>query len=99
MITLRRTASFPAKNFPAALAWSREVCAYAKSKFGVDTTISLPYGGNPNRLCYVMTFDNLASMEQAIQKMMSDPTYMEMFAKSSDVLTVGSAVDEIWSSI
>jgi len=99
MITLRRTVSFPAKNLAAALAWSREVCGYAKSKFGVDITIQVPYGGNPNRFCYVLTYDSLASMEQANQKMMSDSKYMEMYAKSSDLLTVGSAVDEIWSSI
>ena len=99
MITLRRTVSFPAKNLAAALAWSREVCGYAKSKFGVDIAIQVPYGGNPNRFCYVLTYDSLASMEQANQKMMSDSKYMEMYAKSSDLLTVGSAVDEIWSSI
>lgn len=99
MITLRRTVSFPAKNLAAALAWSREICAYGKSKFGVDTMIQMPYGGNPNRFCYMLTYDSLASMEQTNQKMMSDPKYMEMYAKSSDLLIVGSAVDEIWSSV
>lgn len=99
MIMLRRTVSFPAKNFAAALAWSREICGYCKSKFGVDTTIQMPHGGNPNRFCYMFTYDSLASMEQVNKKMMSDPKFMEMYAKSSDLLTVGSAVDEIWSSI
>lgn len=99
MITMRRTGTFPAKNFAAVLAWGREICAYSKSKFGVETTLQIPIGGNPNRICFVMNFENLASVEQAMQKSMSDPKFMEMNAKGSDICIVGSAVDELWTSV
>ena len=99
MITLRRTASVPAKNVGTALAWAREVTAYGKSKFGVDSVLQMPIGGNPWRISFVQQFENLAAMEKSQQNMMSDQKFMEMLAKSSDIYSVGSAVDEVWTNV
>jgi len=99
MITARRTAIVPLKNLGAALAYGRETAEYNKNKFGVKTVLQMPVGGNPWRICFAMQFDSLAAMEQMTQKMMSDPKYMELAAKASDIFVVGSAVDEIWTDV
>ena len=99
MITCRRTVTVPAKNLGAALAYGRESISYAKGKVGVDTKIEMPIGGNPWRMCFVMQFDSLAAFEQAMNKLNSDPKYMELAAKSSDIFVVGSAIDEVWASV
>jgi len=99
MITFRRTVSVPLKNVPAGLAFAREAAGYVKSKFGVEVGLQMPMGGNPWRFCFVSQYDSLASLEQTNQKMMSDPKYMELSAKASDIYIIGSAVDEIWTHI
>jgi len=99
MITYRRTVSVPLKNLSAALAYTRETVGYVKSKFGVETVIQMPVGGNPWRICFAQQYDSLAAVEQTMQKMMSDPKYMELSGKASDIFIVGSAVDEIWANV
>jgi len=43
--------------------------------------------------------ESLAAHEQAMNKVMSDPKYMELLAKAADLFIPGSAVDEFWMSI
>ena len=102
MITFTRTASCPADKFPALMAFAREIAGYVKSKVGVDLKVQVPpTGGNPFRVRWVAQYDNLAALEQILQKLLSDPKYMELAGKASaqGITIPGSAFDEVWLDV
>ncbi len=102
MITFIRTSSCPADKFAAGMAFAREIAAYVKNKVGVDLRVQVPpTGGNPFRLRWVSQYENLASYEQLMQKLLSDPKYMELAGKASGqgITIPGTAFDEVWLDV
>ena len=98
MFTQLRSVNVSARNLVGALAFSREVCEYMKSKVGIDTKIAMPFGGNPNRIFFITDYESLAACEQVWRKLLADPKYMELMVKTSDHFVVGSASDEFWQT-
>jgi len=102
MITFIRTASCPADKFGAAIAFAHEIAGYIKSKVGVEIKVQVPpTGGNPWRVRWVSQYENLAAYEQAGQKLMSDPKYMELAGKASaqGIMMPGMSFDEVWLDV
>jgi len=99
MVKRSRTSSFPSKNLAVAIAWAREVATYVTSKTGAEAKLDLAMCGNPYRIPWVGQTENLGAHEQAWNKAMGDPKYLESLSKAADVFLAGSSVDEFWQSI
>jgi len=98
MITFIRTSDANGVKFPAALAWAHEVAAFVKSKTGLETKVEVPTSGNPYRIRWVTQGESLATHEQNMKKIASDPKYMELMAKAGDLFHARTTCDEIWMS-
>ena len=99
MIAFSRVASIAPGQTASALNLAKEVAAYAKSAVGVDIKISMPIGGNPNRIRWATQYENLAALEVVANKLLNDAKYMELIGKTKDVVIPGSVFDEIWREL
>lgn len=94
----RQAAIVPGKTGPA-IAFAREVAAFAKDRHGIELSIALPYGGNPNRIGWATRFENLGELETKMTQLSTDPKYMEMAATGGTNFIAGSLHDEIWRTL
>ena len=99
MITFVRTASIAPGKVVDAVRFAHTVAELLKSKFGAQMGVSMPIGGNPNRIAWVSTFASLAELEEGFQKFASDPEYLNLVASGAANFLPGSVHDEIWRSI
>lgn len=99
MITFLRTASIGPGKVGSALGFAHEISGYIKSHFGVDVTVHMPIGGNPNRVAWSANYDNLAAFEAMQVRMMSDTDYLGMVAKGSENFLPGSLYDTMWRTV
>ena len=96
MIFFVRTISIaPGKNADA-MAFAHKVTQYVKDKFKRDTHISMPIGGNPNRIAFAARYKDLAEYEAVSVKSLADKNYMELVSAGADLWIAGSLRDEIW---
>lgn len=99
MITLVRTVSvMPGKN-AEALAFAHQVKKHAKDKHGLEISLSMPIGGNPNRIAFVSNAQNLAELETMMTKFASDAEWQKLIAGNAANTIPGSTHDEIWRSL
>jgi hypothetical protein len=99
MITIHRSASIAPGKMVSALAFAREIAEYIKAKTGMELTIAMQIGGDPSRISWSGQNQSLAAYEEVGKKLMGDPKYLEIAAKSADLFIVGSMRDELWNSI
>ena len=99
MITFYRSASIASGKVTSAHGFAREIAAFIKDKVGVDITLSVPVGGNPNRIAWVARYESMAAMESTMDKLMADPKYMELVGRGAENFIAGSVRDEIWRSV
>lgn len=99
MFTWYRTASIAPGRVAKTMAFANEISAYVKKKTGVEVHVGMPVSGNPNRIGWSARYENLAAFETTMAKLMSDPKYMEMVAKSADNFIAGSVHDEFWRDV
>lgn len=99
MIAFYRSASIATGKMPSAMAFAKEVSAYVKDKIGVEVSIAVPLGGNPNRIGWSSRYENLGALETGWNKLLADPKYMEMVSKGAENFIAGSVHDEIWRTL
>lgn len=99
MITFVRTASIAPGKIAEAMAFAHTVAKLIKEKFGADLRISVPIGGNPNRIAFVATYPSLSEFEAVMVKLVADADYMKMLATNASSFLPGSVFDEIWRSV
>ena len=99
MITIIRTASVMPGKQAKALAWAHEVAAFVKATNGADVHVSIPVGGNPNRIRLTAEHENLAAMETSAAKLTSLPQWRELLALSAELLVGESNFTEIWRDV
>ena len=99
MIAFYRSASIAQGKVASALAFAKEISAHIKDKAGVDVSIAVPIGGNPNRIAYVSTYPNLAEFEAASTKLVADADYQKLVAANAANTIPGSVHDELWRSL
>jgi hypothetical protein len=99
MIHVFRTAAIAPGKQASAMAFAREVTAFLASHHGLKLTVNTPIGGNPNRVGWALTYENLAAYEAASARMMTDPQYHELLLKGSENFIAGSIHDEIWRAV
>lgn len=99
MIHFYRAAAIAPGKLASALGFAKEISAYLKDKHGVTVEVAMPIGGNPNRIGWASTYENLAAYEGAMTKMLSDANYMELVRKGTDNFIGGSVRDQLWRSV
>jgi hypothetical protein len=99
MITLVRTASIAPGKLPEAMAFAHKVADLVKNKTGGTISISMPIGGNPNRIAWVSVFANLAELEEGTTKLLGDRDYLSLLAAAATLFLPGSVHDEMWRSV
>lgn len=99
MITFIRTSVIAPGKIGPALAFAKEVAAFVKAKNGTELSITMPVGGNPNRIGWAARFESLADYEAKMSGMMADAKYMELISAGALHFVPGSAHDEIWRSV
>ena len=99
MIFFVRTISIaPGKN-AEAMAFAHKVTKYIKDAFKRDVKISMPIGGNPNRIAFSSRYADLAEFESAASQMMADADYQKLVAGNAANVIPGSVHDEVWRSL
>jgi|SRR5271166_1144098 len=99
MITFVRTISIaPGKNADA-IAIAHNITKYIKDRFKRDVRMSMPIGGNPNRIAFASTYADLAELESAITQTMADADYQKLVAGNAANIIPGSVHDEVWRSL
>jgi hypothetical protein len=96
MVVFSRTASIAPGKTPSAMAFAKEISAYLKTTCAIELEVSVPIGGNPNRICWSTRYKDLAALEATNAKMTSDPKYWELVNKSADHFMAGSICDSMW---
>ncbi len=99
MIHFTRTTSIAPGKVADAMAFANEMIDYLGSAHGQQTTLMMPVGGNPHRLCWYTSYENLGEMEKFVAKTMSDPKYLAILAKAATLFIPGSAHDDIWRTV
>jgi hypothetical protein len=99
MISVHRSASILPGKLTSAVATAKQLAVHFKDLTGVEASVSMPIGGNPNRIGWTSRYANLAALEAAMGKMMADPKFQELAAKGGENFIAGSMHDEIWREI
>ena len=100
MIRWTRTAQIAAGKHQEAVQWAKDLREYTKSKFegGADVKIYLETLGDYGVICWMVDFENLATLELAGQVLDADEGYQERLKASSELLLPGT-FDKVYSSV
>lgn len=99
MITMIRSAAIAPGKGGDAITFAHTVAKHIHSKYGVKLTVSMPIGGNPNRIGWSTSYENLADWEAFSANLMADPDYLAAVAANSATFIAGSVHDDLWRSI
>jgi hypothetical protein len=96
VITFVRKGTIAWGKTKEAMAFAHQVAKMAEEKVGIKVSIGMPIGGNPGRITWVASYDNLAAFESASTKLVTDVDYMKL-TESAAPYFVGSVHDELWT--
>ena len=100
MIRWIRTAQIEQGKQQEAIQWAKDTREYTKTKFegGADVKIFLETLGDLGVMCWMVDFENLATLEIAGNVLDADEGYQERLKAASDIFLPGS-YDKVFSSI
>lgn len=81
-----------------AMAFAKEISAFLKSSYHLDTEVLRPVGGNPQRIAWSARYPDMASMETLNSKMLADPNYWELVNSAAECFIAGTTRDAIWQT-
>jgi hypothetical protein len=99
MITFVRTRSIASGKAVEAMAYAQEITKLVKDKFGVKINVSMPIGGNPDRMAFVSSYASLAELEAQATKLIADADYQKLVAANAPTFLPGATHDELWMSL
>ncbi len=99
MIHFTRTTSIAPGKVADAMTFAGEMIEFISATQGQKMQLRLPIGGNPYRLCFYTSYDNLGDMEKGQAALMADAKYLSILGKSATLFIPGSAHDDIWRSL
>lgn len=99
MIHFIRTSSIAPGKVADAMAFAAEMNDYLATRHGQKMVLMVPIGGNPHRLCWHTSFASLGDMETFQAKTLSDPQYLSLLGKGTNVFIPGTAHDDIWREV
>ena len=94
-----RSASIAPGKVGDAIAFAHTMAKHIHDKYGVKLTVSMPVGGNPNRIAWFATYPSLAEWEALSGKLMTDSDHATAVASNSSTFLPGSVHDDLWRSI
>src|SRR6516225_8708916 len=99
MIAFRRTISVMPGMFSAAMTYANEIKAQVKATSGLDMKIAVPVSGNPSRIAWLSTHENLAEFDTLTKKLLTDQKYQELLKKGAGIVVPDTQFDEIWFTL
>ena len=97
MITFARIAAIVPGKRHEAMTFAHEVVKLVADKVGKTVNISIPIGGNPGRILWVSTYDNLAEFDSISTKLLKDADYKKLLDTGAQYF--GSLHDELWAAV
>jgi hypothetical protein len=100
MIRWTRTARIAQGKQQEAIQWAKDLREYTKTKFegGADVKIFLETLGDFGVICWLVDFENLATIELAGLVLDEDSGYQERLQAASELLMSGT-FDKVYSSV
>ena len=100
MIRWTRTAQIAQGKQQEAIQWAKDLREYTKTKFegGADVKIFLETLGDFGVICWMVDFENLATLELAGQVLDEDSGYQERLQAAGELLLTGT-FDKVYSSV
>ena len=77
----------------------KKLAAYLAKKPGIKVEVSVPVGGNPNRIGWYSLYKDLAEFESTMNKLNADPKYAELVRGGAAVILPGSTNDALWRTV
>jgi hypothetical protein len=99
MITFIRTDSIAPGKLAEALGFAQEIAAFVEKIIGHKVGVSVPVGGNPFRVAWVVALPDLGELEASFKKLQTNPEYMKRVEAAGPYFLPGAAHDQIWSSL
>ncbi|MEZ5652943.1 MAG: hypothetical protein R3E87_20610 [Burkholderiaceae bacterium] len=99
MIRFIRTVTMAPGITAQGIGFAHEMAAHLKNTLGLSTQVMVAVGGNPQRIGWYYECEDLAALDQGLQRMNADPTYHQMSSRTTDFFVAGSFEDTIWRSI
>jgi hypothetical protein len=96
MIIFSRSALIAPDKSTEAMAFVRQMAAHLHDNFGKALEVTVPIGGNPNRIAWHVRYESLAEWESLVAKLMADGDYMKTLASGSSLFVTRETRDEIW---
>jgi len=95
-----RTARIAQGKHQEAIKWAKDTREYTKTKFegGADVKIYLETPGEWSVICWMVDFENLATLELAGQVLDADEGYQERLKSASELFLPGT-VDKFYSFV
>jgi hypothetical protein len=88
----------PGKKFEF-MPLAKEMQATLIRLLGTEVSLTMPMGGDPMELAYIVRYGSLAEFEAAANKVPADPEYRALFKKYEDFVVPGSFQDHIWRDL
>jgi hypothetical protein len=100
MIRWIRKARIAGGKHQEAIQWAKDTREYTKTKFegGADVKIFLEMLGDYGVICWMVDFENLATLELAGQALDADTGYQERLKAASELFLPG-IIDKTYSSV
>jgi hypothetical protein len=99
MITFVRTDFIAPGKQAEALAFAHQIAKLVEKLTGHKVGVSIPVGGNPFRVAWVLSLPDLASVESSMSKLLGNADYMKQVESAASFFLPGKTQDEMWSSI
>ena len=78
-----------------AAAFATEICAYLTNSMGLPTTWGLQVGGTYGKIHWFADYADMAELQVALGKTLTDPGYLAILAKAEGLFIHGSTEDSI----
>lgn len=99
MITFVRTDFIAPGKQAEALAFAQQIAKLVEKITSYKVGVSIPVGGNPFRVAWVLSLPDLAAVESSMGKLMGNADYMKQVEGAASYFLPGKTHDEMWSSI
>jgi hypothetical protein len=74
-----RSVSIAPGKLGSSLAFAKEVTGFVKERTGVDVTIAMPIGGNPNRIGWAGRYENMELLAKAADLFIAGSAHDELW--------------------
>jgi hypothetical protein len=99
MVHFTRSAEIAPGKLGEALAFAHKVAQHMHDVHGSTLLLLVPVGGNPSRIAWHSTYEDLAHYELLTNKLHADSAYQNLVAEAGPLFNAGSVHDEIWRTI